>query len=47
MVQMVKKLPEIQETRAIHPNVLAWKIAGIEEPRSYRPWRSEELDTTD
>ena len=47
-VQSLGQEDPLEEERAIHSALLAWKIPWTEEPgRSYGPWGHRESDTTE
>ena len=37
----------LEEERATHSSILAWRIPRTEEPDGYSPWGHKELDTTE
>ena len=43
-VQSLGQSYPLEEEMATHSSVLAWRIPWTEEPGSYSPWGSQELD---
>ena len=37
----------LEESRATHASILAWRIPCTEEPGGYSPWGHKESDTTE
>ena len=37
----------LEESRATHTSILAWRIPCTEEPGGYSPWGHKESDTTE
>ena len=43
-VQFLGREDPLEEEMATHSSILAWRIPWTEEPGSYSPWGSQELD---
>ena len=46
-VQSLGQEDPLEKEMATHSSILAWEILWTEEPASYSPWGSKELDMTE
>ena len=45
-VQSLGREDLLEMEKATHSSIIAWTISWMEDPVSYSPWGSKELDTT-